>query len=101
MLRKRPTISSAASDEVWLLKPRVRRIEKPRLGRPPERRGSFILNPPFGFTSFDHLVGEREQFVWNLEAERFGGLEVDHQLELVDDWTGRSCGVAPRSMRST
>src|SRR6516164_10031693 len=31
--------------------------------------------------SLDHLVGEREQLVRNVEAERFGGLEVDHQLE--------------------
>jgi len=30
--------------------------------------------------SFDHLVGEREQPVRNLEAERLGGLEIDHQL---------------------
>jgi hypothetical protein len=27
--------------------------------------------------SFDHLVGQREHFVWNLEAKRLGGLEVD------------------------
>src|SRR5262249_49875329 len=27
--------------------------------------------------SLDHLVGER----WDLEAERFGGLEIDDQLE--------------------
>src|SRR5438034_626031 len=32
--------------------------------------------------SFDHLVGEREQLVWNLEAERLGRLEVDHQIVL-------------------
>src|SRR6516162_4883341 len=32
--------------------------------------------------SLDHLVGEGEQLVWNLEAERLGGLEIDHQLEL-------------------
>jgi hypothetical protein len=31
---------------------------------------------------FDHLVGEREQRGWHFEAERFRGLEVDHQLEL-------------------
>src|SRR5215831_3929736 len=31
--------------------------------------------------SFDHLIGEREQPVWNLEAERLRGLEVDDQLE--------------------
>src|SRR6516165_6117620 len=28
-------------------------------------------------TSFNHLVGEREQLVWNLEAERLRSLEVD------------------------
>jgi hypothetical protein len=26
----------------------------------------------------DHLVGERKQLVWNIEAERLGGLEVDY-----------------------
>src|SRR5262245_66342910 len=39
------------------------------------------IHPSFAF-SFNHLVGEREQPVRNLEAERLGGLEVDHQLEL-------------------
>ena len=29
--------------------------------------------------SFDHLVGAREQRRWQAEAERLGGLEVDHQ----------------------
>jgi hypothetical protein len=31
---------------------------------------------------FDHLVGEREHLVWNLEAERLRGLEIDDELEL-------------------
>jgi hypothetical protein len=31
---------------------------------------------------FDHLVGGREQRLWNFEAQRLGGFEVDHQLEL-------------------
>ena len=31
---------------------------------------------------FDHLVGAGEQRVGDGEAERLGGLEVDHQLEL-------------------
>jgi hypothetical protein len=31
---------------------------------------------------FDHLVGAGEQRVRHGEAERFGGLEIDHQLEL-------------------
>src|SRR5215471_181520 len=32
--------------------------------------------------SFDHLVGEREQPVRNLEAKRLRGLEIDGQFEL-------------------
>ena len=40
----------------------------------------------------DYLVGEGEQLVWNLEAERLGGLEVDHEVEfdrLYDRKVGR------------
>jgi hypothetical protein len=28
--------------------------------------------------SFEHLVGEHQQVMWNGKAERFGGLEVDN-----------------------
>src|SRR6516162_1085367 len=34
--------------------------------------------------SFNHLVGGHLQRQWHGKTERFGGLEVDHQLEL--DW---------------
>ena len=43
----------------------------------------------------DHLVGQREQPVRNFEAERLGGLEVEHELELVDCMTGRSAASRP------
>jgi hypothetical protein len=32
-------------------------------------------------TLFDHLVGDRQHFIWNGEAERLCGPEVYHQLE--------------------
>ena len=31
---------------------------------------------------FDHLVGEREEIVGNLDTERLGGFEIDDKLEL-------------------
>ena len=31
---------------------------------------------------FDHLIGERQQFIRHLEAERLRGLEVDDKLGL-------------------
>src|SRR6516225_9511437 len=32
--------------------------------------------------SLDHLVGKRDQFVWDLKSERLGGFEIDGKLEL-------------------
>src|SRR5262249_10152670 len=44
--------------------------------------GKFHFEPPSPFTSFDHLVGAGKQRGRHGDAERFRGLEVDHQLEL-------------------
>ena len=40
---------------------------------------------------FDQPVGERKQILRNIEAERFGGCEVDDQLDL-DDLLDRQIG---------
>src|SRR5215813_6659988 len=42
--------------------------------------GKFHFEPPF--TSFDHLVGDGEQLVRHVNAERSSGLEINHQLKL-------------------
>src|SRR5262245_43057080 len=57
------------------------------------RRGSFTLNPPSPFTSFDHLVGESEQFVRYGEAEHPGRLVIDDQFELARLHNRQVCGV--------
>src|SRR5262249_27799073 len=44
-------------------------------------RGSFILNPPATFTSFDHLVGKCEQRVRYVETHRLCGFQIEHEQE--------------------
>src|SRR5262245_54147781 len=53
-----------------------------------------------GEVSLDHLVGEREQLIWNFEAERLGGDDTDDQLvlgRLFDRQVARLC--APENGR--
>jgi hypothetical protein len=37
---------------------------------------------PQRISLFDHLIGSREQFVWDGESERLSGLEIDDQFKL-------------------
>ena len=39
--------------------------------------------PPRLAISLDHLVGSGEQQGWHSDAQRCGGLEVDHQIKLL------------------
>jgi hypothetical protein len=50
---------------------------------------------------FDHIIGALLENQWHSDPERLGGLEVDNQLVLVGDCTGRSLGFSPLRMRST
>src|SRR6266576_1873282 len=58
---------------------------------------------------FDHLIGAAEQHRWHFEAKRFGGLEVDDQLEFgllvngefsrisaLENLRNLACGTAPK-----
>jgi hypothetical protein len=44
---------------------------------------------------FDRLVGSGKQHLWNAEAERFSGLEIDDQLDLDGLLDRRSVGLSP------
>src|SRR5215467_2811979 len=39
--------------------------------------------------SFDHLVGKREELVWNIDTKRLGGLEIDYKRELCRLYYGQ------------
>jgi hypothetical protein len=48
---------------------------------------------------FDYFIGAREKGRRNRDAKRFGGLEVNRQLEFRRLHTGRSVGLSPLRMR--
>jgi len=48
---------------------------------------------------FDHLVGGGEQRLWNGESERFGGLEIENQLEFGRLYDRKIGGFSPLRMR--
>jgi len=60
------TQHSLPSGRYSLLGPDLHRLDRTSL------RLAHLLN---------HLVGKRQQLVWNLEAERLGGFKVDDQFE--------------------
>jgi hypothetical protein len=44
---------------------------------------------------FDHLVGEREQPIWHVEAERLGSTEIDDQVEFGRQLHRQVAGFLP------
>ncbi len=42
--------------------------------------------------SFDYLVGDNKQLLWNAQAERFSRLEIDHKLVLDGPLDGKIAG---------
>src|SRR5262249_59435428 len=66
------------------------------------RKGSFILNLPLWFRSFNHLVGARKQRWRQLEAERaLALLRLIVRSILVGNSIGKSPALAPLRIRST
>jgi hypothetical protein len=43
--------------------------------------------------SLDHLVGAKQERLWDCEAKRFGGLEVDDQRKLGRLLNWKVCGL--------
>ena len=72
------------------------RAERARsCGAPRPQSSAATLGP-----SFDHLIRPQQQRRRDGQAKRFGGFEIDRQLELRCS-TGRSPGVAPLKILST
>src|SRR5262249_15913334 len=74
----------AASDR---LAPRRNATRPAARQRPPPDAENFgaevSFPPPTRFTSFDHLVGEREQLWRDFEAEPLGGDQIEDEIELA------------------
>src|SRR5258706_11433606 len=50
-------------------------------------------------TLFDHLIGAQQDRRRDRHADRFGGFEIDHRLDVVACWTGRSASFSPLRIR--
>src|SRR5262245_8011432 len=61
------------------------------------RWGSFIAIPP-STLSFNHLIGEREQPVWNLQAKRLRHDQVNDEVELGRLPDPKIGGLCPRKI---
>ena len=66
------------------------------------KENSIQSNPGVAAYLFDHLVRPRQHVRRYRQADLFGGLQVDHQLELRRLFlTGSSAGFAPLRILST
>ena len=61
----------------------------------------FVPIADIGHILFDHLVGPREKRGRDRDAERLGGLEIDHQLVLGWRLHGKVGGLLAFEDRST
>src|SRR5262245_18926991 len=55
--------------------------------------GGVSFEPPSPFTSFNHLVGSREQRRWDFHAECLCGGEIDDQLEFGAEFDRQVAGL--------
>src|SRR6516164_8087912 len=65
------------------------------------RKGSFIVEPPSQFTSFDHLVGAGEKCWRHSEAWALTVFRLITSSNLVGSVTGKSSGLSPLRIRPT
>ena len=79
---QRGPIEHAATTDMLVAECAIRPGARPRRRPDAENDDGEVsfLNLPLAPHHSDHLVGEREQPVRNLEAEGLGSLEVDYQL---------------------
>src|SRR5215467_14512540 len=84
--------ASATSREVVVLRVLSAGILCP-LARLKLSAGKFHFEPPSRFTSFDHLIGGREQRRRHFEAERSRRFEIDDEFDLRWLLDGQVCGL--------
>ena len=74
-MRRREFIASVGAITAWPLAVRAQQPTSREVGDVCQQRKSAVL--------FDHFVGKLLELRWYIKAECRGGLEVDHEIELL------------------